>query len=130
MSQAFENDEAVKGYAEQLKGLTDIDLKAINFEDNVQSPGEEAFKALIDILGLSEDEVQNLIDKLVELGYVQGEVQDSTSNIENPISSFQKAFDSLDTDIQQKLLDLAKSGEITAETMSSTEEYNTLLSQT
>ena len=86
MSQAFENDEAVKGYAEQLKGLTDIDLKAINFEDNVQSPGEEAFKALIDILGLSEDEVQNLIDKLVELGYVQGEVQDSTSNIENPIS--------------------------------------------
>jgi hypothetical protein len=86
MSQTFENDETVKGYAEQLRGLTDIDLKAINFEDNIQSPGEEAFKALIDILGLSEDEVQNLIDKLVELGYVQGEVQDSTPNIENPIS--------------------------------------------
>ena len=99
MSQSFENDESVKGYAEQLKGLTDIDLKAINFEDNVQSPGEEAFGALIDILGLSEDEVQNLIDKLVELGYVQGEVQDSTSNIENPISLFDqltKSEESLD----------------------------------
>ena len=101
MSQAFENDEAVKGYAEQLKGLTDIDLKAINFEDNVQSPGEEAFKALIDILGLSEDEVQNLIDKLVELGYVQGEVQDSTSNIENPISlSLTETTDQLNTQLK------------------------------
>ena len=101
MSQAFENDEAVKGYAEQLKGLTDIDLKAINFEDNVQSPGEEAFKALIDILGLSEDEVQNLIDKLVELGYVQGEVQSSTSNFENPISlSISQTIDQLNTQLK------------------------------
>ncbi|EOS33455.1 hypothetical protein C807_00294 [Lachnospiraceae bacterium 28-4] len=100
MSQAFENDEAVKGYAEQLKGLTDIDLKAINFEDNVQSPGEEAFKALIDILGLSEDEVQNLIDKLVELGYVQGEVQDSTLNFENPISSISSTIDQLNTQLK------------------------------
>ena len=87
LGQAFGNDESVKGYTEKLKGLTDIDLQAINFKDNVQSPGEEAFGALIDILGVSEDEVQNLIDKLIELGYVQGEVQDSTSNIENPIST-------------------------------------------
>ena len=103
MSQAFENDEAVKGYAEQLKGLTDIDLKAINFEDNVQSPGEEAFKALIDILGLSEDEVQNLIDKLVELGYVQGEVQSSTSNIENPISFTIYEYEESIDDIQSTI---------------------------
>ncbi len=108
MSQAFENDEAVKGYAEQLKGLTDIDLKAINFEDNVQSPGEEAFKALIDILGLSEDEVQNLIDKLVELGYVQGEVQSSTSNIENPISTITSSVQQLATQLEPQF---AKLGE-------------------
>ena len=87
LAQSFENNESVKGFAEQLRGLADIiDLQAINFKDNVQSPGEEAFGALIDILGVSEEEVQSLIDKLVELGYVQGEVQDSTSNIENPIS--------------------------------------------
>jgi len=98
MSQAFKNDESVKGYAEQLRGLTDIDLQAINFEDNVLSPGEEAFKALIDIFELSEDEVQKLIDKLVEFGYVQGEVQDSTLN-KNPISLFEqltKSAESLD----------------------------------
>lgn len=95
MSQAFESDESVKGYAEQLKGLTDIDLQAINFEDNVQSPGEEAFKALIEILGLSEDEVQNLIDKLVELGYVQGKIQ---SDVKNQPASFSDIFSLKSTD--------------------------------
>ena len=84
LGQAFENDKSIKGYAEQLKGLTDNDLKAINFEDKIQSTGEKSFGALIDILGLSEDDVQNLIDKLVEFGYIQAEVQDSASNIEVP----------------------------------------------
>ena len=123
LTQSFENDESVKGYAEQLKGLTDIDLKAINFEDNVQSSGEEAFGALIDILGLSEDKVQNLIDKLVELGYVQGEVQSSTSNFENPILSFEDAWaDSFTSEneavkeLGNTLLDLAEQGRLTKET--------------
>lgn len=65
LDQAFERDESVKGYAEQLRGFTDIDLKAINFEDNVQSSGEEAFCALINILELSEDEVQNFINRII-----------------------------------------------------------------
>ena len=98
LGQAFENDESVKGYAEKLKGLTDIDLQAINFEDNVQSPGEEAFKALIGILGLSENEVQNLIDKLVELGYVQGEIQNSTSD--NVSLSIPKTISQLNTQLK------------------------------
>ena len=80
LNQAFENDETVKGYAEQLRGLSDIDLQAINFKDNIQSPGEKAFGALINILGLSEDEVQRLTDKLVELGYVQGKVESDISS--------------------------------------------------
>ena len=46
---------------------------------------------------------------------------------ETPIS-FTDALNSSEyADIKEKLLDLAKSGEITAETLSSTEEYNTLL---
>ena len=106
LSQAFENDEAVKGYAEQLKGLTDIDLKAISFEDNVQSPGEEAFGALIDILGLSEEEVQNLIDKLVELGYVQGKVQGSepgdkdSNSFSNQLTASQESLDKFQSSVQ------------------------------
>lgn len=46
---------------------------------------------------------------------------------ETPIS-FTDALNSSEyADIKEKLLDLAKSGEITSETLSSTEEYNTLL---
>jgi hypothetical protein len=97
LEQAFKNDESVKRFAEQLKGLTDIDLKAINFNDIVRSPGEEAFGALIDILQLSEDEVQNLIDKLVELGYVQGEIQESSSN-DTKITNLTEFIGKLDED--------------------------------
>ncbi len=91
LGEAFENNESVKGYAEQLRGLTDSDLKAINFEDTIQSPGEETFGALIRMLGLSEEEVQGLIDKLVELGYVQNNVKESSSNNEDSAASFNPA---------------------------------------
>ncbi len=100
LTQAFKNNESVKGYAEQLRGLTDLDLQAINFDDNVQSPGEEAFGALIDILGLSEDEVQNLIDKLVEFGFVQGKVQDSIQNNELPLSTITSSIEQIATQLE------------------------------
>jgi len=101
LNRAFENDETVKGYAEQLRGLTDFDLKGINFEDNVESPGEEAFGALIDVLGLSEDEVQNLIDKLAELGYVQGEVQGTFNNTSATFSmdTYKDSIDSIQSSV-------------------------------
>ncbi len=111
LTQAFKNNESVKGYAEQLRGLTDLDLQAINFDDNVQSPGEEAFGALIDILGLSEDEVQNLIDKLVEFEFVQGKVQDSIQNNELPLSTITSSIEQIATQLEpqfQKLGDAYK----------------------
>lgn len=112
LAQSFENNESVKGFAEQLRGLADIDLQAINFKDNVQSPGEEAFGALIDILGLSEDEVQNLIDKLVEFGFVQGKVQDdSIQNSELPLSTITSSIEQIATQLEpqfQKLGDAYK----------------------
>ena len=125
------NDVSVKKYAEQLKGLTDDDLKQINFSDSVQSPGEEAFGALINILGLSEDEVQNLIDKLVELGYIQEELQDSPLN-EPPTSTpqtFSEAWSSIGTsddeqtnntalEAKEKLLELAETGKLTEKELS------------
>lgn len=85
LDQAFSNNKAVKDYAEQLKGLSDTDLKAINFDNDNVEKGEEAFKNLMNILGLTKDQVQNLIDKLIELGYVQGELKEKTSD-ETPIS--------------------------------------------
>lgn len=81
LDQAFENDESVREYAEQLRGLSDVDLQAINFDNENTESGEEAFKRLMDVLGLTEDQTQSLIDKLVELGYVQGEVQKQIADI-------------------------------------------------
>lgn len=85
LSQAFEDNDTVKQYAEQLRGLTDIDLKAINFDNENIEKGEEALKGLIDALGLTEEQAQTAIDKLVELGYVYGDVVDAVSS-KDPIS--------------------------------------------
>ena len=90
LDQAFSNNKTVKDYAEQLKGLSDTDLKAINFDNANVEKGEEAFKNLMNILGLTKDQTQNLIDKLIELGYVQGELKEQTSD-ETPILSFTEA---------------------------------------
>lgn len=90
LGNAFENDKTVQNYAEQLRGLTDVDLKAISFDNTNTEKGEEAFKGLMETLGLTEEQVQSLIDKLVELGYVQGKVQGST--LDDEITVF-KSFD-------------------------------------
>ena len=82
ITKAFENNTSVKEYAEQLKGLSSDDLLKIDFEDNVTQAGEEAFTALMEVIGLSEDEVQALINKLVELGYIQ------SSTLDNKASAF------------------------------------------
>lgn len=59
-----------------------------------------------------------------------GNVQGSTSNNES-YTTFLDALNSEDNSkIKEELLELAKSGEITPETLSSTEEYNKLLKQT
>lgn len=115
ITKAFENNTSVKEYAEQLKGLSSDDLLKIDFEDNVTQAGEEAFTALMDIIGLSEDEVQALIDKLIELGYVQG------STLDNEITdSFASIFNSSDfSEQKQSLIDLAKAGELTNKALSS-----------
>ena len=70
LNMAFEKDGNVKKYAEQLRGLTDIDLKTINFDNDNIEKGEDAFKSLIEALGLTKEQAQNVIDKLVELGII------------------------------------------------------------
>lgn len=101
LSQAFENDDTVKQYAEQLRGLYDKDLEAINFDNNNTEKGEEAFKGLIDALGLTEEQAQTVIDKLVELGYVQGKVvnQDAPET-PDPSASISQLIDQLNTQLK------------------------------
>ena len=92
LSQAFENDSTIQKYAEQLRGLSDIDIKAINLDNENIEKGEEAFRGLLETLGYTEpteEQIQSLIDKLVELGYVVGE----TKNIETPYEIFSTFID-------------------------------------
>lgn len=121
IAKAFENNTSVKEYAEQLKGLSSDDLLKIDFEDNVKQAGEEAFTALMNVIGLSKNEVQALIDKLVELGYVQEEVQDSTSDYS---ADFKDLNDSLTTLTDNASLissinkEISETGRISAENLS------------
>lgn len=58
-------------------------------------------------------------------------VKDETSNEEITVPSFSSAFNAKDfADTKEKLLELAKAGELTPYTLSSTKEYKTLLDQT
>ena len=59
------------------------------------------------------------------------ETFDKQSDGTTPLLSFKKAFNSPDfKEAKEKLLDLATSGELSAETISSTEEYKKLIDQT
>jgi len=97
-SQALENDQSLKYYAEQLKGLSDIDLKAINFDDTEISKGEVVFKALVDAANEYGLSVESLISILVKLGYVQGDVINSATTIPI-IDTTTKAFENLNSSI-------------------------------
>ncbi len=120
-----------------LKGKTENEVLEMLQTEGMQN-GEEVFNSLIEkateygiVTGDNSEKVQQLLDMLVDLKILQrkiSEEQDETA--QNIPPSFQEAFGSLGTDIQQKLLDLAKSGEITASTLESTDEYASLLTQT
>lgn len=119
--QAIQNDDSIKSLTNDLQGLTDIDLQSMANDDT-----EDSFDKLCKAAKKYGLEVQDVIDLLIQLGIVQGKVQEQNSN-ETPIS-FTDALNSSEyADIKEKLLDLAKSGEITSETLSSTQEYNALL---
>jgi TP901 family phage tail tape measure protein len=95
----------VKSFAEKLKGLTDIDLQNIRFDNDNLEEGEDTLRMLLNMTGLTTDEVQTLIDKLVELGYVQGEASNSADDLANSytrsdmidaINDLSDGFDKLD----------------------------------
>ncbi len=129
LSQQFETNDNVKNFAEQLKGLTDVDLVAINFENGITEPGEEAFGELMKLLGLTTEDTQKLIDKLVELGYVAGKVQGSTSHNESGnlwnttkqqsfLDSMSKVKSSYDTLLSAQKEFEENSGKISSDTLS------------
>ena len=89
-------------------------------------------KDFFDTEGINTDKEVNDFNKVTE-GIndadkaIQTWNEHKKASEETPISFTDALSSSEYADIKEKLLDLAKSGEITSETLSSTQEYNTLL---
>lgn len=129
ISKYFNDDDSVVDYAKQLKGLSEDDLLKINFDDNVKQPGEEAFSSLIDIIGVSSEETQLLIDKLVELGYVQGSITEGSMQGKPFSDRFQSLWDSEGfSSAQENLMKLSREAGITSKDILSLARENSELS--
>ena len=122
--EAIKNDSGLQELAKDLEGLSDIDLKAL--DENV---GEnDSFDKLKKAAEEYELDVEELINTLIRLQYVQGEIQSSTTNNENPMSTFDQAWaDSFTSEndavkeLGNTLLDLAEKGRLTIETFNETD---------
>ncbi len=120
-----------------LKGKTENDVLEM-LQTNGMQDGEGVFNSLIEkateygiVTGDNSQKVQQLLDLLVDLGILQGEISEGQANAQAPpLPSFAEAFNSLDANVQEKLLDLAKSGEITPFVLESMGEYAKLLTDT
>ena len=62
LSSALKKDKTIPGYAEQLRGLTDMDLQAINFNNGNLEKGEDALRTLKEALDLTEEQLPILIN--------------------------------------------------------------------
>ncbi len=78
------NKDSIGDLANELKGLSDVDLQSMTSDGD----NEDAFDKLCNEAGKYGLEVQDVIDLLVELGYVQGKVQNTISAETDIFSSF------------------------------------------
>ena len=120
--QSLKNDADVKKLAEDIKGLSDVDLQAMH-DDGDNGDAFDKLAASAQEYGL---EAQDLIDLLVRLGYAQGEISKEAQDAAKSLS-FQEAFDSLDTteddslkSLKDDLLSLAEAGQLTLEKFTNT----------
>lgn len=113
--------------------IDDTDALQKSIEKTVDKFNDsDKIKDFFDTEGINTDEEVNDFNKVTE-GIndadkaIQAWNEHKKASEETPIS-FTDALNSSEyKDVKEKLLDLAKSGEITSETLSSTQEYNALL---
>ena len=129
--QALQNDNSISGLAKNLKGLSDVELQAM-YDDGDNGDVFDKLLSKAEAYGI---EVQDLIDLLIRLGYVQGNMTDSTTDNSANYTSFRQAWDSIDTTenedlngMKENLLTLAGTGRLTQDTFSETEGSSTFLS--
>ena len=92
----------------------------------------ESAKANENFVGSEQDKEDAVINTLSAMSEFE-DFFNSANSVNGGVSgniSFSKAFKSLETDTKDALLELASSGELTPETLESTEEYNKLLTET
>lgn len=90
-NEAMKNDAGLQNLANDLKGLSDLDLKA--FDDTGDNASFEKLKESAKECNVSVDD---LIDSLVRLGYVQGEIISGASDVEEPQWDFSETITQLD----------------------------------
>ncbi len=123
-SEALKTDSGLQELADDLEGLSDIDLQAL--DENIGA--NDSFDKLKEAAAGYKVNVDELIGALVRLGYVQGEIQGTTLNNENLISTFDQAWaDSFISEndavkeLGNSLLELAEQGRLTIETFNNTD---------
>lgn len=90
-NEELQNNKKLLADAKSLKGLNDLDVKSFN-------PGEnEAFDRLKESAERYEVSIEELIDTLIRLGIVQGEIATEASEIETPKWDFKTTIENLDT---------------------------------
>ena len=117
-NEKLKNDSGLQDLANNLNGLSDIDLKAL--DENVGD--NESFDKLKEYAEGYNVSLNELIDTLIRLGYVQGKVQDSVSEIEVEVSfedAWADSFTSENEEVRElgnALLELAEKGRLTVDT--------------
>ncbi len=95
-NEAMQNNAGLQNLANELKEYSDLDLKAFdNTGDNV------SFEKLKESAGGYNVSVDELIDSLVRLGYVQGKITSETSaGMDEPKWGFSQTIDQLNTQLK------------------------------
>ena len=130
----FSNEELSKINVNSVESFDTYRQKMIEEAKNDESIGN-----LLSDGVLSEEDLEKAVNDFMATSlnfskwYEQwlGNVQGSTSEHKTDILSFADVFNSSDfSEAKEKLLELASAGELTPETLSSTEDYNKLLTET
>ncbi|MBS4984300.1 hypothetical protein [Hungatella hathewayi] len=116
------NQNGIGKFVEKLKDVDDIDLKTKIADESDNNYIE--LKKYAEEYGMS---VNDLIDGLTELGYVQTH---ATEESESHAKSFSELFSSLPTDKIEEYMALIQNGTINEKTISSYSELSELMNQT
>lgn len=122
----LDTDESAQAYAQQLSGMTDTQLLALQLYTDSAEQGKEAFQNLLKTTGTDTTDASLLVDKLVELGYVQKDLSEESSQLSDSLSdSFQNLWESSSfSNARNDLEDLAEKAAITKDDITSLAKEN------